>query len=92
MRKCIADTDFMQKAGYEDIPSEALKVFELAKQMQKDLTHLDQVANIYNEIVLNANEVETALLQTQIAKVDEMLVRGENDLTWKDVNGTLDVC
>ncbi|KAL9650835.1 hypothetical protein ABK040_001885 [Willaertia magna] len=65
------------------IPTEALDLFSKNEKYRTQTGSLEYVVNMYNNIQVSLLEVERPLFQKQLEKIDSILKRATNELSWK---------
>jgi dynein heavy chain len=70
----------------ENIPEEAIKIFDQNNQYRSFITSLDYTVDSYNKILRLASVEERPLIQNEIDLIDAQLENGEKNLKWKSPN------
>jgi len=65
-----------------DVPAPALTIFEKSEMYRQQIGNLDQIVNMYNEMMLTLHQVERPLVEKGIAHIDEVIERGMAALNW----------
>ncbi|XP_058791425.1 dynein beta chain, ciliary [Phymastichus coffea] len=85
----LKEVNYLKQMSYENIPKEALDVAEISETFRQFRTLLTGAVNFYNEIRRTCRKVEFHLIELDIARIDSLVERGENELKWNS-EGLLD--
>ncbi|XP_077576473.1 dynein axonemal heavy chain 11 [Stigmatopora nigra] len=83
LSEVLNDVKYMQRLSIT-IPVAAMNVFEKRDVFTKYISSLQLVVQWYNKLKTTVLEVELPLIRDELATVDQLLQRAENDLTWQD--------
>lgn len=77
--------------GQENIPKPVLELAEKGEIFQQYISNLNSTVNWYNKIKKYSKSVEFDLIENDIIEIDEMILKGQNDLNWESEGKYIDV-
>ena len=66
------------------VPSTALLIYDKAELYRQQISHLEYILSMYNEMVSTLHKVERPLVERELRAIDLVLQRGLEQLNWKD--------
>ncbi|XP_049809049.1 dynein beta chain, ciliary [Schistocerca nitens] len=78
----LREVHYLQQMGYEDIPQEALDLYEKGEIFRKYTNSLNQTITWYNKVCRSSMPVEFALVRESVQEVDGLIAKGQSELTW----------
>ncbi|XP_015596133.2 dynein beta chain, ciliary [Cephus cinctus] len=79
----LKEVNYLKQMSHDAVPNEALKVFECAETFRKFRILLGATVNSYNNIRRTSTKVEFNLIELEVARIDSLVSRGEDELCWK---------
>ncbi|EZA54880.1 Dynein beta chain, ciliary [Ooceraea biroi] len=79
----LKEVNYLKQMSRSDIPEEAIKVSESAETFRKFRTALGSTVDSYNNIRRTTKRVEFDLIELEVARIDSLVSRGENELCWR---------
>ncbi|XP_076651244.1 dynein beta chain, ciliary-like [Halictus rubicundus] len=79
----LKEVNYLKQMSRTDIPDEAVKVSEDVETFRKFRTLLGATVNSYNSVRKTTTRVEFHLIENEIARIDSLVSRGENELCWR---------
>ncbi|OXU27164.1 hypothetical protein TSAR_014516 [Trichomalopsis sarcophagae] len=78
----LKEVNYLKQMCYDNIPQEALEVAEVSETFRQFRTLLTTTVNFYNEIRRTCRKVEFNLIDMEIARIDSLIQRGQEELRW----------
>ena len=78
----LRETNHLQQLEREDIPESAQKLFERNDQLTLYVNNLNLIVQWYNKVHRMALDVEKPLIKDELAEIDKVLTKAENNLNW----------
>ena len=78
----LRETNHLLQLEREDIPDSAQKLFERNDQLTLYVNNLNLIVQWYNKINRMALDVEKPLIKDELAEIDKVLLKAENNLNW----------
>ncbi|XP_014225178.1 dynein beta chain, ciliary [Trichogramma pretiosum] len=85
----LKEVNYLKQMCHDNIPKEALDVAEMSETFRKFRTLLTGTVTSYNDIRRTCRRVEFNLIEKEIARIDTLIERGQNELRWNS-EGLLD--
>ncbi|KAL6263152.1 hypothetical protein P5V15_005953 [Pogonomyrmex californicus] len=79
----LKEVSYLKQMSRSDIPQEAIKVSESAETFRKFRTMLASTVDSYNNIRKTTKQVEFDLIELELARIDSLISRGEDELCWR---------
>ncbi|KYN05431.1 Dynein beta chain, ciliary [Cyphomyrmex costatus] len=79
----LKEVSYLKQMSRSDIPQEAIKVSESAETFRKFRTMLSSTVDSYNNIRKTTKQVEFNLIELEVARIDSLISRGEDELWWR---------
>ncbi|XP_046594204.1 dynein beta chain, ciliary [Neodiprion lecontei] len=79
----LKEVNYLKLISHADIPNEAVEVSERSETFRKFRTLLGSTVDAYNNIRRTSRRVEFNLIELEVATIDSLISRGENELCWK---------
>ncbi|XP_024875279.1 dynein beta chain, ciliary [Temnothorax curvispinosus] len=79
----LKEVTYLKQMSHSDIPEEAIKVSESAETFRKFRTMLGRTVDSYNNIHKTTKRVEFDLIELEVARIDSLISRGEDELCWR---------
>lgn len=82
----LREVKYLKFLGIENIPVEAMQIYNQNEEYRKFITSLDYTVDSYNNILKTGTSEEIPLIQDEINEIDEDLKNGVEVLKWKTPN------
>ncbi|XP_043280362.1 dynein beta chain, ciliary isoform X1 [Venturia canescens] len=79
----LKEVNYLKQMSHDDIPEDASEVSEKAETFRKFRTLLGGTVTSYNDIRRTSRKVEYKLIELEVARIDSLVTRGENELSWR---------
>ncbi|XP_067212065.1 dynein beta chain, ciliary [Linepithema humile] len=79
----LKEVNYLKQMSRSDIPQEAIKVSKSAETFRKFRTMLSSTVDSYNNIRKTTRRVEFDLIELEVARIDSLISRGEDELCWR---------
>ncbi|XP_041969099.1 dynein beta chain, ciliary-like [Aricia agestis] len=80
----LREIRYMKYLDKQGIPAEGLELYARNEKLQYDMNRLNRAIAWYNAIREGSHDTEVALIEKEIAAIDDLLGRGVEELTWND--------
>ncbi|XP_054276549.1 dynein beta chain, ciliary [Macrosteles quadrilineatus] len=82
----LREVHYLQLAEKEEIPEEALKLYEKRDVFRKYTVQLNLTIDWYNKVRKHSREVEFELVREQVDEIDQLIQKGQKELDWNSDN------
>lgn len=82
LAKILEEMRYMKVFNSEQIPQEAIQMYNKFEMFRKYTNQLEKIVGWYNKIKVNCGEVEFNLIKAEIENIDKLILKAQTELNW----------
>jgi hypothetical protein len=82
----IKEVKYLKEMNLEQIPSDALAIYDSSDLYREYIINLDYITTSYNNIMSVSSQEERTLIKKELLKITAEIVSGEMKLKWNSPN------